>query len=238
MKNLLPTFLVLLLACALALPGRVLAAHRPAAFSLSGRIVNHLGAPVPGAVVAVQGTTAAATTNSAGTFLLAVEQAAPVLVISCQGYQRQTLAVQGRNTLALTLYPVGVAAPLSAPPVEANVVAIANPALIVPDVQPAYPGGVDAYRAYLSQNARYPEAAQAAGKSGAVFVSFMVDEVGRILDAQVVKGCGYGLDEEALRLIRLMPWWTPGSLNGKPIKVACTLRIKFGVEEPAPRPGY
>ncbi|QKG52903.1 energy transducer TonB [Hymenobacter sp. BRD67] len=80
----------------------------------------------------------------------------------------------------------------------------------------------------------YPEAARANNISGDVFVSFMVDEAGRLLDAEVVKGVGYGLDEEALRLVRLMPWWTPGLVAGKPVKVPATLRIRFGGIVPDP----
>lgn len=66
--------------------------------------------------------------------------------------------------------------------------------------------------------------------SGDVFVSFVVDEAGRLLDAEVVKGIGYGLDEEALRLVRLMPWWAPARANGKPVRAPATLRIRFGMQ--------
>ncbi len=84
----------------------------------------------------------------------------------------------------------------------------------------------------LRQNAHYPEKAQQQGLTGAVFVSFVVDETGRILDAQVLKGCGNGFDEEALRLVRLMPWWNPGRAGGTAVRAGCTLRIRFGVQQP------
>ena len=203
----------------------------PAAFSLSGRISNPTGTPLPGAVVTVKGTPSLATTNSAGSFLLAVDQQSPVLLITCQGYQSQTLAVKALNELAITLYPIGVAPPLTAAAADADLVPVANPNLIIADVQPTYPGGVAAYREYIRQNAHYPDKAKEAGHAGSVFVGFLVDEQGRIIDAQVLKGIGYGLDEEALRLVRLMPWWTPALLNGKAVKVPCTLRIRFGVEQ-------
>lgn len=230
------TGLALLLQAALLLatprPARA-AARRPAVFALSGRIIGHTGLPLPGAIVTVKGTAALATTNSAGAFLLSTEQLNPVLLITCQGYQSQTLAVQVRSTLAITLYPIGVAPPLAvSADASADIVAVVNPSLIIADVQPAYTGGMAAYREYLRQNAHYPDKAKEAGIEGSVFVGFVVDEAGRILDAQVLKGLGYGLDEEALRLVRLMPWWSPGVLNGKPVKVASTLRIRFGVVQP------
>ena len=66
--------------------------------------------------------------------------------------------------------------------------------------------------------------------SGDVFVSFIVDEASRLLDVEVVKRVGYGLNEEALRLVGLMPWWTPAHVAGKPVRVPATLRIRFGMQ--------
>jgi len=106
-----------------------------------------------------------------------------------------------------------------------------NKPVILADDQPAFPGGVEAYRTFLQKNVQYPEAAKARNMSGDVFVSFTVDEAGRLLDAEVIKGVGYGLDEEALRLVRLMPWWTPAHLAGQPVRVPATLRIRFGMQE-------
>jgi protein TonB len=61
-------------------------------------------------------------------------------------------------------------------------------------------------------------------------VSFTVDEAGRLLDAEVVKGVGYGLDEEALRLVRLMPWWTPARRAGQPVRATTSLHIRFELQ--------
>ena len=203
----------------------------PAAYSLSGQISNPDGAPLPGAVVMVRGTNALTTSNSAGTFLLAVEENSPVLVVTCQGYQSQTLAVQVRGGLNIKLYPIGVAAPLGEQTAGATAVPTGSPLVIVADVQPTFPGGPTAYREYMRQSAKYPEKAKQAGQEGSVYVSFIVDERGHILNAEVLKGAGNGFDEEALRLVRLMPWWNPALLNGQPVKVPCTLRIKFGLEQ-------
>ena len=203
----------------------------PVSFSVSGQINNPDGAPLPGAVVAVRGKSALTTTNSTGAFLLPVEEASPVLVVSCQGYQTQMLAVLVRGGLNIKLYPIGVAPPIGETPAGTTVVPISNAGLVIADVQPAFTGGSVAYREYMHQNAKYPEKAKQAGLEGAVYVKFIVDERGHIQDAEVAKGVGNGFDEEALRLVRLMPWWTPGLLNGQPVKVACTLRIKFGLEQ-------
>jgi protein TonB len=95
------------------------------------------------------------------------------------------------------------------------------------EVMPAFPGGSAAQMAFLRDKLKYPEEALSKGVSGKVLVQFVVDERGHLLDPKVVKGLGAGLDEEALRLVRIMPWWTPGLVAGKPVKVFYTLPIVF-----------
>ncbi|WP_022823270.1 energy transducer TonB [Hymenobacter norwichensis] len=99
------------------------------------------------------------------------------------------------------------------------------------DEMPSFPGGALAFQKFLKAKIRYPEEALQRNLSGKVHVSFVVDEEGRILDAKVVRGLGCGLDEEALRLVRIMPWWTPGRVNGQPVRVAYTLPVGFRVLE-------
>ncbi len=100
-------------------------------------------------------------------------------------------------------------------------------ALFFADEMPTFPGGDVAFHQYLAQKIIYPAEARRRDLSGTVYVRFVVDEQGRITDAAVAKGCGSGFDEEALRLVRLMPWWTPGRNEGKPVRVARTLPIIF-----------
>ena len=217
-----------------ALPGHAAPLTREAQVSrltITGRTVNDKGDPLPGVFITLKSAGLSATTNSAGGFLLASEENEPVLTLKCAGYQTQTLALKIAGPVTITMLPVGMAGQGPAAGVEAM-----TSLLNLADEQPAYPGGVEAYRTYLQQNVRYPEAAKAKNLSGDVFVSFVVDEAGRILDAEVAKGVGAGLDEEALRLVRLMPWWTPGRLAGQPIRVPATLRIRFSLQQAATTP--
>jgi len=199
---------------------------RPASATITGRVLDRKGTPLAGVFITVQSAPATATTNSAGNFLLSCEQSNPVLTFKCAGYQTQTVLLASAQPVVLTMSEVGAAAAT----LTSGLVAINKPVILADD-QPAFPGGVAAYRTFLQQNVHYPEAAKARNLSGDVFVSFVVDEAGRILDAEVIKGVGYGLDEEALRLVRLMPWWTPAHLAGKPVRVPATLRIRFGMQE-------
>lgn len=213
--------LVLVALTALPSQGRT----QPAALTITGRISDTGGTPLPGVFITEKDAPVNATTNAAGDFLLASEHLNPILVFKCAGYQTQTVALKVAGPVAITMHEIGVAA---TPPAEG--LETVNELLNTAEEQPLFPGGVAAYRTYLQQNVHYPEEAKAKDLSGSVFVSFVVDEDGRILDAEVAKGVGSGLDEEAVRLVRLMPWWTPGRVAGQPVRVPVTLRIRFEMQ--------
>jgi protein TonB len=96
-----------------------------------------------------------------------------------------------------------------------------------PDVLPQFTGGMPALQAFLAKNLRYPEQARYLHAKGSVYVRFMVNAQGRISDVAVLKGLGYGLNEEAQRLVWMMPTWQPGRHNGQAVRTACTLPISF-----------
>ncbi|MBP7239072.1 MAG: energy transducer TonB [Saprospiraceae bacterium] len=93
--------------------------------------------------------------------------------------------------------------------------------------QPEFPDGLDAMYTFLKKNIGYPQLAKEIGLSGIVYVQFVVSKEGRIEHAKIVRGVGGGLDQEALRVVNLMPAWKPGRHNGKPVAVNFTLPIKF-----------
>lgn len=99
------------------------------------------------------------------------------------------------------------------------------------DQNPEFPGGVQALFNYLSKEIRYPQVAIENNVHGTVFVEFVVMSDGSINDVEVKKGVGYGCDEEAVRVIKAMPKWEPGHLEGKPVNVKFTLPIAFMMEE-------
>jgi len=92
---------------------------------------------------------------------------------------------------------------------------------------PSFPGGDDELVNFLSKNLKYPELAKRAGITGKVIVDFVIDIDGKISDIKVVKGIGYGCDEEAIRVIKLMPKWIPAKIDGKPIRFKLSLPILF-----------
>jgi periplasmic protein TonB len=94
---------------------------------------------------------------------------------------------------------------------------------LAPDVLPSMPG----LSKFLSDNLNYPYDARENRVSGKVAVNFIVDEEGRIIETKIIHSVGFGCDEEALRVIKLMPKWKPGMLQGKPVKVSFNQVITF-----------
>jgi TonB family protein len=88
-------------------------------------------------------------------------------------------------------------------------------------------GGMSEMVKYLSKNIIYPKEAKKLGISGKVFVEFVVDKDGSILDPKIIKGINEEVDLEALRVISQMPKWMPGYQKGIPVKSKFVLPLKF-----------
>jgi len=107
---------------------------------------------------------------------------------------------------------------------------VKKPAYQFVEQMPEFPGGEEAFREFLFKNLVYPPEAQQNGIQGTVYASFFVEVDGSISDATVVRGIDPLCDDEALRIINLMPNWIPGRQNGKAVRVKFTLPIKFPPE--------
>jgi len=90
-----------------------------------------------------------------------------------------------------------------------------------------YPGGVSKLMKFLRKNLTYPAAARQANVEGKVFLSFIVEKDGAISTIQVMKGLGFGCDEEAVRVVEAMPKWTPGKQDGRAVRSRFTIPIAF-----------
>jgi len=92
---------------------------------------------------------------------------------------------------------------------------------------PEFPGGTEKLFRYLGKNIEYPPMAKDAGIKGKVYVTFVVDKDGSITDVKVLRGIGGGCDEEAIRVVKGMPKWSPGKQRGKSVRVQYNLPINF-----------
>ncbi|NTW24722.1 MAG: TonB family protein [Lentimicrobium sp.] len=94
---------------------------------------------------------------------------------------------------------------------------------------PQFPGGDEMRLRFLSENLKYPQAAREASVQGTVYISFVIEADGTITNTRIVRGIGQGCDEEALRVIQLMPKWQPGKQRGKPVRVQFNMPVRFSL---------
>jgi TonB family protein len=96
---------------------------------------------------------------------------------------------------------------------------------------PEFPGGNLAFAKYIQTHFRVSDAARESGKNGVrIITKFIVNTDGSISDVKLLNSVGYGLDEEALRVVRNFPKWTPGSKNGIIVESTVTLPLNIDIE--------
>ena len=131
----------------------------------------------------------------------------------------------------------------------------AEPVFTIVEQNPEFPQGIPALYKFLGENIKYPKSARDAGGQGTVFVGFVVEKDGSITDVKIKKDApyivrdtitliesngikgnkivektDYSLGKEAVRVISMMPNWKPGKQDGKAVRVAYTLPIKFKLD--------
>ena len=87
--------------------------------------------------------------------------------------------------------------------------------------------GYKAFYEFIGKNLKYPRRARQVGVEGKVFIQFKIDEFGNITEPKIVRGIGMGCDEEALRVIKMLPPWKPGKQRGKAVRVMMVLPLTF-----------
>ncbi len=97
---------------------------------------------------------------------------------------------------------------------------------------PTYPGGIKQFYDFLGDNIKYPKAAMDAKTQGNVHVSFTIEKDGSLTDIKAEnKILGNGLEDEAIRVMKLSKQWNPGLQNGKLVRVKYQLPIKFAMKK-------
>ncbi|MEI6898729.1 MAG: M56 family metallopeptidase [Bacteroidota bacterium] len=110
-----------------------------------------------------------------------------------------------------------------------------EPVFTMVEKMPEYTGGDEARIKFLVENVKYPPDAMKKGIQGKVFVTFVIKKDGTVSDVKILRGIGGGCDEEAMRVIKLMPKWIPGEQAGKPVDVQFNLPIKFALDCKEPK---
>ena len=100
------------------------------------------------------------------------------------------------------------------------------------EISPEYPGGFTEMMKFLAKNIVYPQEAKENGIQGKVYAEFVVRNDGSLSDIKIVRGIGELCDQEVIRVLKLMPKWTPGKQKGKKVHVRFTLPVKFTLTDP------
>ena len=211
--------------------------------TVSGKVIDTDGQPLPGATLIVRNTTSGAQTDIQGRYELKNVPSDAKIVASFVGYVSQEKDVADKKTLDFKLVPkvdsldrivvVGYASQpkstntTTAPPASNNA---KDGVFTNIEQMPEFPGGNKALGQYLAENLRYPSDAQRNNTDGTVFVQFTIGKNGSIYGIRVKKGVGDGCDEEAVRIVGKMPSWKPGLQNGRPVAVQYILPIQFILE--------
>ena len=116
----------------------------------------------------------------------------------------------------------------------------------VVEQMPSFPGGDKALFEFLKENVRCPKKVIRKGISGRVIVSFFVEKDGSITELKIVKNSlkdksgnpctnssiNKRCEKEALRVLKLMPKWIPGTQNGEPVRVKYCVPVVFNRPKP------
>ena len=121
--------------------------------------------------------------------------------------------------------PTGVNWVLAKQPEELN----SNGIYLKPDEMPV----MDSLTAFIISQLRYPKKAKDNNVEGTVFVACIVNATGKAEDPRVLQGLGFGCNEEALRIVNLLPNFQPATIKNKPVKTMAVIPVRFNLTENA-----
>lgn len=210
---------------------------------MTGVVVDENGKPLPGVTVVIKGSMLGMATDAEGRFEI-VSPEGKTLVFTYVGRKTQEVAFDAGTTDIKVVMPVEDVE--LNPLVAADVESILNQAAdstkdevvsvwqdeffkVVEDMPQFTDGNIFDY---LAQHVRYPEEAEKNGIGGMVYVQFVIDTTGKVVEPKVIKSVSPELDAEALRVVSEMPAWKPGMQRGKPVRVSFTLPVIFKLSTP------
>lgn len=103
-----------------------------------------------------------------------------------------------------------------------------NEVFTIVEEPPYFPNGSEVLGQFIGALIRYPEEALKNNIKGKVIIEFTIIEDGSTIDFNVIKGLGFGCEQEAIRVLKLLPDWVPGYQRGKPVRTKHQIPITFG----------
>lgn len=202
----------------------------PLHIQVKARVVDEAARPLPAVAVTVAGSSIGTLTNENGDFSFEIpidgilrftypgkaEQAIPAKAIS---KYKEIMLVSQQSFSSGQREPIIESAEDPSDPIYKLV-----------DPMPCFPGGDRALLQYVAEHVKYPKDAEQAKMQGRVICEFVIGKDGKVVDAKVLKGVYASLDAEALRVIRSFPDWTPGFVDGQPVRVKFAVPITFRLQ--------
>lgn len=204
------------------------ALETPQRLTVSGQIKGiEDGLPLPQATILIKGTVIGTQSSLDGQYQLTNVMPGNTLRFSFLGYLTQEVKIDSTQVLNIQLEPDATSlAELVVTGIgmtddkedDISSYAIAKPK-----------GGYPSFNRYLRNNIKYPEAAKTQKVKGRVTLEFDVSETGELSNFKIVKGLGYGCDEEAIRLVKEGPQWNPKTegITKTPVKSTVKIRVRF-----------
>jgi TonB family protein len=196
--------------------------------TISGKVIDETGANIPGANVIVKGTTIGTVTDVEGNFEITLPPNGETLVFNFIGYLTTENKVSGAEPVNVVLKAdvtslsevvvVGYGNSGGNNEPEPETFELAEPV-----------GGRDEFQKYLDEQKKYPQQAIDQKAEGKVTIQFTVKPDGQLVDFKVVKGIGFGCEEEVIRLIKEGPQWNPSRKNRQPVEDKVKVRVKFSL---------
>jgi TonB family protein len=209
--------------------------------NIEGDILRESGLGIAEVNVFVQGTNIAAVTDPLGHFKLSDIPLGSVVTASYVGYIPQTFVVEkektnyrltlqkGQNELKVPVFTVYKDI-LKFDEERIKEKEAARLLSSTKEQPPQFPGGEEAMYKYIQNNIRYPKEALGVSVGGIALVSFTINRNGDVRNPKAVKEIGWGIDEEAIRLVLNMPRWEPARQNGEPVSMEYTISIHFTIQ--------
>lgn len=189
---------------------------------IAGRVFSSEdGAALPGVTIAIPGSGITTSTDASGNYTIPLIKPEQQLVFGFIGMENKTVVPGNQLRLDVTLNPD--LSQLS----EVVVIDYADTDSAHQCAEPA--GGQPALAKYFEERMHYPEQAIANKVEGKVTIEFTVGPDGVLRDFHVLKGIGFGCDDEAIRLLREGPAWAPSKRGREPIAEKVTVQLKFSL---------
>ncbi|MEI6575764.1 MAG: energy transducer TonB [Bacteroidota bacterium] len=128
----------------------------------------------------------------------------------------------GLDDFPINEHPIEIPKEIESPPEPASI-----PFIV--EEMPQFIGGEEARLRFLHDNLNYPEIAKGASIQGTVYIHFIIDTQGKVVDVTLLRGIGGSCDEEAIRVVKMMPQWIPGKQGGIAVKVQFSMPVKFAL---------